>query len=277
MALPFLRWTGSKRWFTKDHLHKFLPTAFNNYHEPFLGGGATFFYLKQKSNNPSRKYFLADSNEELINCYTQLQVNPEIVIDHLKTFRNTKDDYYLIRAKLLENDGLRAARFIYLNRTSFNGIYRVNNLGSYNVPYGNRPKVDFVTEKLLHESSQLLKGVSLSNKSFENSLDEIHKNDLVFIDPPYTIAHENNGFIEYNQKLFSWEDQLKLKCYIQEIEKKGAFYIVTNAHHSSITSLYEHLGTKKKLSRESKVGGRNKTRGIFNELVIYNTTSLSNE
>lgn len=267
---PFLRWTGSKRWFVKDHLNDFLPSTFNNYHEPFLGGGAVFFHLRS-INNEKRKFFLADYNEELINCYRQLRDNPREVVRKLALLVNSENDYYKIRSQSPVSQTSRAARFIYLNRTSFNGIYRVNSFGRYNVPYGRRTQVDVVTKDLLMKVSTMLAKTELANTSFERTLANIRKGDLVFIDPPYTVAHENNGFIEYNQKLFSWNDQMKLKNYILQIQRKKAFFILTNASHDSILQLYNEVGDLKILSRESIVGGRNKTRGNFNEMVFYNT------
>ncbi|ETZ22814.1 Dam family site-specific DNA-(adenine-N6)-methyltransferase [Pedobacter sp. V48] len=268
---PFLRWTGSKRWLTKDLLKDFLPKSFENYHEPFLGGGAVFFHLKSISTNPDRKYFLSDTNNELINCYHKLQEDASLVIDHLKSFINTEEHYYQVRLSRPEDSFIQAARFIYLNRTSFNGIYRVNSEGKYNVPYGKRINVDVITEDLLKDVSKFIQGCDFSTSSFEKSIDKISKNDLVFIDPPYTVAHENNGFIEYNQTLFSWDDQLKLKAYIEKIAEKGAYFILTNASHHSLTDLYDGVGKLVKVGRLSKVGGRNKTRGTFNELIVFNT------
>lgn len=266
----FLRWTGSKRWFIKDHIQNFLPDKFNNYHEPFLGGGSAFFFIKQSLENDKRKFFLSDTNEELINAYEQIRDNYEEVIKCLKQFKNTKEDYYKIRNYKPRDYSKKAARFIYLNRTSFNGIYRVNANGVYNVPYGHRPRVDFVTEKLLRDVSKILEGVTFSIHSFEKSLESVEKGDLIFLDPPYTVAHENNGFIEYNQKLFSWSDQEKLKRIIERIIQKNAFFILTNASHSSIESLYKDIANITVFSRPSIVGGRTKTRGIYNEFIIHN-------
>ncbi|MEV4887671.1 Dam family site-specific DNA-(adenine-N6)-methyltransferase [Chitinophaga ginsengisegetis] len=268
---PFLRWTGSKRWLIKDYINDFLPTQFTNYHEPFLGGGAVFFYLKSINYNQEHNYYLSDSNEELINCYIQLRDNIAAVLKHLRNFKNSEIEYYKIRNLSPKSDCKRAARFIYLNRTSFNGIYRVNSQGCYNVPYGHREKVDFVTSEQLNDINNFLQGIVLKHTSFENNISSIHENDLVFIDPPYTVAHENNGFIEYNQRLFSWEDQLKLKEFIREIINRKAYFILTNASHSSIYDLYQDIGSIVKLSRASQVGGRNKTRGIYNELIVCNT------
>lgn len=267
---PFLRWTGSKRWFTKDFISDFLPPEFNNYHEPFLGGGSVFFYIKSNSLI-NRKYYLSDSNEDLMNAFSQLKDNHHRIIEHLKSFVNSEEEYYKIRNVIPDNVEQRAARFIYLNRTSFNGIYRVNSKGLYNVPYGRRVNVDIVSEKLLSGISIQLKDVYLNSYAFENSLENINKGDLVFLDPPYTVAHENNGFIEYNQNLFSWSDQEKLQKFILDIIEKEAYFILTNASHESITNLYNNVGETSKLSRYSKVGGRNKTRGNYNELIICNT------
>lgn len=268
---PFLRWTGSKRWFVNKYLNDFLPSNFNNYHEPFLGAGSVFFYLINSSVQHDRKFYLSDSNEDLINTYLQLRDNPESVIRYLKKFKNTSEDYYKIRSINPRIKEKRAARFIYLNKTSFNGIFRVNSKGIYNVPYGKRKNVDFVNENLLLNISKKLKNVIIKNESFEENLDNINEGDLVFIDPPYTVAHENNGFIEYNQKLFSWEDQERLKIYVEKIIERKAYYILTNASHISISNLYGEVGKIIKLSRNSQVGGRNKTRRVYNELIIHNT------
>lgn len=268
---PFLRWTGSKRWFVNKYLKDFLPNVFNNYHEPFLGAGSVFFYLINSNEKVDREFYISDTNEDLINTYIQLRDNPQCVIKYLKKFKNTSEHYYKIRNENPRIKEKRAARFIYLNKTSFNGIFRVNSKGIYNVPYGRREKVDFVNEELLLSISKKLKNIIIRNESFEENLDNIVKGDLVFIDPPYTVAHENNGFIEYNQKLFSWEDQERLKVYIENIIERQAFFILTNASHISITNLYSNIGEIKKLSRNSQVGGRNKTRGVYNELIIHNT------
>ncbi|MBB6328396.1 DNA adenine methylase [Algoriphagus iocasae] len=266
-ALPFLRWTGSKTWLVRDGFSNFLPKQFNNYHECFLGGGSIFFSLTPFHRNA----YLYDTNEELIETYIEVRDNVDLVIRSLRKLKNTKEDYYKIRKTRYLTPHTRAAKFIYLNRCSFNGIYRVNNKGEYNVPYGKRPNVDVVTKENLMNASKVLKNVIIKSIDFEKTLSYIQKDDLVFLDPPYTVAHENNGFIEYNQKLFSWEDQERLRDHIKEIEKRGAYYILTNAYHKSIIELYSGIGSMHKRARYSQVGGRNKTRGMYNELIICNT------
>jgi len=139
------------------------------------------------------------------------------------------------------------------------------------VPYGYRKAVDVVTVDKLLNASMFLQGVEICVSDFNQSLTNVVAGDLIFLDPPYTVAHENNGFIEYNQKLFSWEDQIRLRNFIKKIEQRGAYFIMTNASHKSILSLYSNLGSTVVKSRYSQVGGRNKTRGLYNELIVTNT------
>ncbi|MBN8672818.1 MAG: Dam family site-specific DNA-(adenine-N6)-methyltransferase [Chitinophagales bacterium] len=264
-AKPFLRWTGSKSWLVKEHITKFLPKKFNDYHEPFLGGGAVFFHIR-----PQKNVYLSDLNSDLITTYVQIRDNVEKVIEALRLYRNTEEDYYQIRAMTNKTDHCKAARFIYLNRTSFNGIYRVNDKGQYNVPYGKREAVDILTADNLRSVSEILKGKNIFCESFTAIKKTVSKNDLVYLDPPYTVAHENNGFIEYNSKLFSWDDQHKLAELLNYLNKIGAQFILSNAEHLAIRKLFKGLGDFYSLSRYSKVGGRNKTRGVFNEVIITN-------
>lgn len=267
----FLRWTGSKKWLIKD-IDKYLPCEFNDYHEPFLGGGAVFFYIESISDQ-NRNYYLTDINEELINAYSQIKNNLNGLIATLKKYKNTSDFYYKIRLYKPRTPVNRAARFIYLNRTSFNGIYRVNSKGLYNVPYGRRVNVDIVTSNLFFKINKALENVLLQANTFINLIDNINAGDFVFLDPPYTVSHENNGFIEYNQKLFSWDDQIALKNFIVRLIEKEAYFLLTNASHSSIEELYRGIPGIKimKVSRHCKIGGRNHTRKEYNELLIYNT------
>jgi DNA adenine methylase len=262
---PFLRWTGSKSWLIKEGIDNYLPQYFNDYHELFLGSATLFFYL-----SPLKEVYLYDLNEDLILTYSQIRDNVDNVINSLKRLKNSETEYYRIRSSKPTTDHTKAAKFIYLNRTSFNGIYRVNSNGEYNVPYGKRTNVDIVTENNLREVSKILQRKNIIQSDFEEALVNIKEGDLVFLDPPYTITHENNGFIEYNKKLFSWEDQERLAKTVIEIDKRKAYFILTNASHYTIMNLYEGIGKIFKRKRYSKVGGRNKTRGVFNELIITN-------
>lgn len=263
---PFLRWAGGKTWFLK-HIDRFLPNSINNYYEPFLGGGAVFLYLK--SNNLIKgKCKLSDSNEELINLYQVLKDEPNELFQLLGKQKNTEEYYYKIRKQKTEDKLVRAANFFFLNRTSFNGIYRVNKQGEYNVPFGYRTFESLYNFDELTEVSALLKGCEFSVRDFNEALKYPRKGDLVFLDPPYTVAHENNGFIHYNQSLFSWENQVQLSESVKLLRTKNVNFILTNALHVSIRSLYENIGKSEVLERSSTIGGLGAQRKKYREFVL---------
>ncbi|MCQ6958598.1 DNA adenine methylase [Mucilaginibacter aquariorum] len=261
---PFLRWAGGKSWLIK-HLYQYLPKeGFNNYHEPFLGGASIFFHLHPE------KSFLSDLNNDLIETYITVKNNVEEVIKEISKFENTEAFYYSIRHQQFDNDAKKAAQFIYLNQTSFNGIYRVNLRGVYNVPFGYRSK-NFYEPDVLRSASQALANAELSNVDFKKSIDNIKANDLVFLDPPYTVTHNNNGFIKYNKNLFDLDSQYALSNYIDQIKDLGAYYILTNAAHHQIEEIFKKENDQiLRLDRASLIGGRNAKRGKYAELVITN-------
>jgi DNA adenine methylase len=260
---PFLRWAGGKTWLLK-YIDDFTNIrGFNNYHEPFLGGGAVFFHLQVKSA------YLSDLNEDLICTYQTIRDDVEEVIDELSQFQNTEAFYYNVRKKKFEKEAQRAANFIYLNQTSFNGIYRVNLKGEYNVPYGFRTK-NFFEPDNLRAVSKALNGVSIRHADFYSVLDRVKPGDLVFLDPPYTVTHNNNGFIKYNQKLFSIDDQIRLSTLIDEIKSIGAYYILTNAAHEKIKEIFDKSDYQIEKKRASLIGGLQAKRGKYSELIFTN-------
>ncbi len=264
---PFLRWAGGKTWLIK-HLDKLLPKdGFNRYFEPFLGGASIFLAI-----NPQKRSYLSDLNEELIQTYSTLKESPESIIKVLEQFENKKEFYYKIRDEQFKNPIEKAARFIYLNQTSFNGIYRVNLKGKYNVPYGFRSKNFLENEKLIAVSKRL-KNVTLSHGDFSKIKMKIKEKDLVFLDPPYTVSHNDNGFIKYNQKLFSLEDQERLSELIDHIKAQGAYYILTNAAHKKIEEIFRKGDYRYIKKRASLVGGTNAERGQIEEYIFTNIKS----
>jgi DNA adenine methylase len=266
MNKPFLRWAGGKRWLIND-LHRFLPkNGFKQYHEPFIGGGAIFFNLSPESA------YVSDLNVELIETYSSIQQEVEEVIDELRKFKNSKEEYYKIRNQKFRRSSKKAARFIYLNQTSFNGIYRVNLKGEYNVPYGYRDKYKFDFDNI-RNASNILKDTKIGADDFHCITRNVQKGDLVFLDPPYTVAHNDNGFIKYNQKIFSLEDQYRLAKTIEEIKEIGAYYILTNAAHTTIREIFSNSDNVIEAKRNSVIGGRNSRRGKYSELIITNTTT----
>jgi len=265
---PFLRWAGGKTWLKKQ-IDNFLPNnGFNQYHEPFVGSGAIFFHIKP------RFAFLSDLNKELIETYISVRDEVESVIEELREFENTKECYYKVRAENYKKSTKRAARFIYLNQTSFNGIYRVNLDGIYNVPYGFRSK-DFFEPENLRNISIILQGKKIFEGDFKKTLENIEKGDLVFLDPPYTVTHYNNGFIKYNDKLFDLEAQYALSNYINCINEIGAYYILTNAAHDKIKSIFGKNGSSSfDLTRANLIGGKKAQRGKFKESIFTNVQQI---
>ncbi len=267
--MPFIRWAGGKRWLLK-YVDELLPPMINNYHEPFLGGGSIFWHLKA-SGKIAGNAFLSDSNEELINCYCQVQNNHDAVVTLLRKCRNEKDFYYKVRSRIPVDMIEQAARFLFLNATSYNGIYRVNREGRYNVPFGYRKKENlFDFENLRRCGTVMDETVHLRAGDFADIRNNLERGDFVFLDPPYTVAHENNGFIQYNQRIFSWNDQERLAELLQHISDRRAFFLLTNAAHGSIENLFGGLGALRKLQRHSTIGGRGATRNTVNEFIFTN-------
>lgn len=260
---PFLRWAGGKKWLLKE-LDTFVDMKnYNSYHEPFIGGGAVYFHLSPQIAK------ISDSNKELIDTYKVIKNNPQEVINHIKTFERSKEFYYSIRNKKYSTESEEAARFIYLNQMSFNGLYRVNQKGEYNVPYGYRDKYQFDYDNLLRVSS-LLKNTQITHQDFKESIANINSNDLVFLDPPYTVTHNSNGFIHYNKKLFSLTDQYNLSDAIRTIKSVGAYYILTNAAHQTIREIFDNGDKMYEIDRASLIGGKNAKRGNYAELILTN-------
>lgn len=266
---PVLRWAGGKRWLTK-HIEPFLPQDINNYHEPFFGSGAIFFHIKDRAINMNGKCYLSDSNENLINFYKVLQSDTTLLIDQLMQYENNEETYYNLRSKQTDNRIEKAAIFYYLNRTSFNGLYRVNLKGKYNVPYGYKTYPKFIDTNVLNLASKTLSKEIIFSGDFYSSLANIKENDFVFIDPPYTVAHNRNGFIKYNKALFSIEDQVRLKKFIEDIARKNAYYFLTNAFHENIFKIFSPNSNVYELNRTSLISAKPTSRGLVEEYIFTN-------
>lgn len=261
---PFIRWAGGKTWLVPFMNQLTQNLKYNNYYEPFLGGAAIFFSL-----TPPKHVYLSDINAELIDTYMAIRDIPDDVIKSLLLLQNTEEDYYRIREMNPPTLSERAARFLYLNQTSFNGLYRVNNQGKYNVPYGYRKTLNYDIERIRNASTKL-QGVRLECSDFAARKYRVKAGDLIFLDPPYTVSHNQNGFIKYNQKLFSIEEQYRLSAYIDYIRKKGAYYVLTNAAHETIFEIFNKGDRVITLDRNSLIGGKNSKREKISEYIFTN-------
>ncbi len=262
---PLLRWAGGKRWLVPLVADLIGDTEIQNYHEPFAGGAAVFFGLSL-----SGKAYLSDLNTALIDTYRQVRDNPEDVWRFLQKYKNTEDHYYAARSGRPRLPASQAARFLFLNHTSFNGIYRVNLAGKYNVPYGYRDSYNPPLLDDLQGASNRLEPAMLTGGDFAAALEDVGPGDLVFLDPPYTVAHNHNGFVKYNDKLFLFGDQRRLSAAIDKVRDRGAYYILTNAAHHSIAELFEKGDRRIETSRKNAVGGLAAGRGMATEYLFTN-------
>lgn len=259
---PFLTWAGSKRLLV-PHILKVFPQRYGRYFEPFLGGGALFFLLR-----PPRAV-LGDTCAPLIRTYKAVAGNPDAVWRYLKPLRPCRDTYYSVRERPSGGIYKAAAQFIYLNKTCWNGLYRVNASGEFNVPFGRpRPNAEIASrDNLIACGAELSKpGVTLSAADFAASLDAVERGDLVYLDPPYVTGHSNNGFIDYNEVLFSWDDQCRLAEVAVQLQQKGAHVVVSNADHPAIRKLYRGFRIFS-FDRKATISGATSNRGRSLEIV----------
>ncbi len=262
---PFLKWAGGKRWLVNSYPDLF-PTKFNRYIEPFLGGGSVFFYLQPN------KAILSDTNKELIFTYKAIKENWKKVLTYLRNHHKNHNEeyYYRIRKMIYEDLFSKAAQFIYLNRTCWNGLYRVNLNGTFNVPIGSKVKVLFDNDDF-EKLSSTLRNIEFIIGDFELLINNATEGDFLFIDPPYTVKHNNNSFIKYNEKLFSWDDQKRLCKSLIYAKDRGVTILATNAYHNSIIDLYKNEFDLLELNRSSIIAAESKYRRNCSELIIRST------
>jgi DNA adenine methylase len=263
----FLRWAGSKR-FLLRHLVPLLPRAIGTYHEPFLGSGSLFFLLR-----PERAV-LNDACQDLVETYRALSRSPDLIVDALSEMRPDPALYYRIRRARSTDPAIRAAEFLYLNATAWNGLYRVNARGEFNVPYG-RPKTDNISDATnLLACSSILRGpnVALTSGDFERAISTAVSGDLVYMDPPYVTRHNNNGFVDYNEQLFKWSDQERLALAARRLADSGVSVIVSNANHHDVLALYPGF-TAIRVERCSTLAGSPASRGPVSEIILVKLAS----
>lgn len=215
-------------------LVKHVPAQFNKYIEPFAGGGALFFRLR-----PSCA-ILADANPDLINCYEVVQERVEELIAILRTYPYDRDFFYGLRSATPANSVERAARLVYLNRTCFNGLYRVNKKGQFNVPFGLYTNPTICDVDRLRAASRALAGVKLVRGDYRNVLKEYAQpGDFVYADPPYHPVSKYSDFKRYTQEFFYEEDQKGLAEIVRGLAARGCYVIVSNSWSEPVLRMYE--------------------------------------
>ncbi len=234
---PFLRWAGGKRQLRKILLN-FLPEDMGQrtYREPFLGGGSLFFAIRPKTA------ILSDANEHLIRCYKFVRDEPGLVARYLHSHaaKDGEAYYYRVREEYNRSEfsAAQAARFIYLNKTCFNGIFRVNAKGKFNVPYGRKESPAIPSENDLIAIAGILKDTSLKASSYEKALENASKEDFIYLDPPYPPLNGTAYFTHYTKDRFSEEDQKTLAERVHELDRCGCMLMISNADTPLIRRLY---------------------------------------
>jgi DNA adenine methylase len=258
---PFLKWAGGKSWLIKDYRHLF-PTNYQKYIEPFLGGGALFFGLEP------RIAVLSDCNKELIETYLAIRDDWQLVSNLLKghSERHNDEYYYHVRGQNIHDIYESAARFIYLNRTCWNGLYRVNRDGKFNVPRGTKNSVIMSSDDF-GSISQLLKRVELASDDFSSAMAKAGPGDFVFLDPPY-VTGSDAKFKKYNGKVFDNKDLKRLFVSIEEARYKGAKIIMTYHDPVIVEEYFGHSVTIFTVERRDTLAGKISGRGLYQESIV---------
>ena len=265
---PIVKWVGGKRQLMFELL-KNMPKDYNRYFEPFIGGGALFFELQ-----PNNAY-ISDTNEELINLYQVVRDNVDVLIKDLKKHKITKEYFIEIRnidrTQEYQNwsDIQKASRFIYLNRTCFNGLYRVNSKGEFNVPFGNYKNPRIVDENNLLNCSKLLKNTEIKCADFSKILSKVKKNDFVYLDPPYVPLNETSSFTSYTKDGFDLDMQFKLQDVCDELDSMGVKFLLSNSDTKLINELYENYKIKKVFATRA-INVNPDGRGKITEVLVRN-------
>ena len=265
---PIVKWVGGKRQLMFELL-KNMPKSYNRYFEPFIGGGALFFELQ-----PENAY-ISDMNEELINLYSVVRDNVYELIEDLGKHEVSKEYFLEIRnidrteqyAKLSSIE--RASRFIYLNRTCFNGMYRVNSQGQFNVPFGHYKNPRIIDESNLLNCSKLLNKTAIKCADFSEILTKVQKDDFVYFDPPYVPLNETSSFTSYTKDGFDIDMQFKLRDVCDELDSMGVKFMLSNSDTKLVNELYANYEIKKVFASR-QINANADGRGKITEVLVKN-------
>jgi DNA adenine methylase len=265
-ATPFIKWAGGKRGIIQD-LVSHLPATFNDYYEPFLGGGALYFEIQTRLT----RAYLSDTNFDLVIAFKAVQKLPDELISKLEEHsrKDSEEYYYKIRAQHdLQNPIEIAARFIYLNKTCYNGLFRVNKKGEFNVPRGTYANPDIIQRDNISACSQALQNASIVKKEFD--LINPNADDFVYFDPPYHPS-DTTSFTKYTKLDFSEKDQERLRDFATKLNRNGVKVMLSNSDTRFIRNLYSaniwHIDT---VQAPRMVNCKPDGRGVVNELLITN-------
>jgi DNA adenine methylase len=262
-AKPFLKWAGGKRQLL-EHLRSRVPT-YGTYHEPFIGGGALFFDIV-----PERA-ILADFNDRLVRTYTAVRDNPEAVIARLSTYPNEKRFFLSMRQRDIdaECDEELAAWMIFLNRTGFNGLYRVNQKNGFNVPFGSYKKPNICNAENLRACSKRLEDVEILHSDFRTIEERVKPGDFVYFDPPYVPASNTASFTAYTKKGFNLDDQAELRDLAMRLKEKGVSVLLSNSSVPEVHALYAEGFERIEIFANRAINSNAAKRGKVAEALIW--------
>lgn len=260
---PFLKWAGGKSWLV-DTQKGLFPSSYGVYFEPFLGGASVFFALQPD------KSVIGDVNPKLVNAYRVVRDFPKDIERKLQDYQalHSHEFYYQERAKAYSCEIDLAAQFIYLNRTCFNGLYRENLKGKFNVPIGTKTSVQLRHDDFDGASRALKNNVEIVHCDFEKLINKASEGDFVYVDPPYLNEGTQSGFVKYTSQVFDWDDQERLTKTLIAAKKRGVKLLVSGLKNIRLIETYQDLGKLIPVSRKTVIGGENKDRGQYTEIVV---------
>ena len=271
LVSPVVKWVGGKRQLVNE-IEKYLPRNISRYYEPFIGGAAVLFHLQ-----PSRAV-INDTNSELVNLYRVIMSEPEALIEHLGMHRNDESYYYKIRAYDRDKDFYsrlsdveRASRIIFLNKTCYNGLYRVNSAGEFNTPFGRYKNPNIVNEQKIRAISEYFdkNEIKMMNGDFEASLDGIENNAFVYFDPPYDPVSASANFTGYTRGGFGREEQIRLKTVCDRLNSTGVKFLLSNSATDFIRELYSDYHVTI-VAASRAVNSKAEKRGAVEEVLVRN-------
>jgi DNA adenine methylase len=272
---PFVKWAGGKRQLIPI-LNENLPKTFGTYFEPFLGGGALLFHMLIERNG--QKCSISDLNSDLVLSYTTIRDRAESLINSLKNHeknyqKDSKSYYYSIRESNPRSQIEKTSRLIFLNRTCFNGLYRVNSKGKFNVPLGKYTNPNIVNEDNLRSVSNILQSsrVDIKCRDFEAILSDAKKDDLVYFDPPYQPVSDTANFTGYTNKDFTYDDLARLAELCMKLNSKGCRVLLSNSNSKEVTDMFSTKPWKvNKIKANRSINSNSKKRTGHFELLIKN-------
>jgi DNA adenine methylase len=275
MAYPILKWAGGKRTLIPDIIDLF-PVDFKDrpYHEPFFGGGAVFFKIKPKTGT------INDINSRLMNFYRVVKDNPHELISEAGKYSYDEKSYYNLRDRFNQPDLSKieyAALLLYLNKTAFNGLYRVNSKGKFNVPFGRYKNPTIVPKKRILTASKILKKVEIHNEDFSYVLDKANKGELCYLDPPYQPISDTANFTSYSEEGFDFIEQRRLRDLCINLNEKEVFFVLSNSHSEPIEQLYLEVKefTMRTVKAKRVISSKASTRGSIDEILVTNIPEKS--